>query len=208
MPLRLGDRRAVQEEILPRLVPELAPRAHLQLEPEHVARRRERLDEVYRLLATQATDELVEDQQGGRRERVVPERARVRPEQHQHDDPQLVQAHEHRVAAEGPFVLAPADVEAAAAHLVDGGDEHDKHAKEDEQPGESCPVSERLLFEREPRAKVLVPHEVDVVAVDVADACEGDQHRDRLVEVDLLAERKDLHERRRAQPRGEVAQHR
>ena len=204
MPLRLRDGRAVQEEVLARLVTKLAVRHQLQLQGDHITRGRARLEQAHGHLAAQPPDELVQDEKRRRSEGIVPEGLGMRPEQHQHDHPQLVHAHEQRVTAEGEFTPSPL----APAHALERRDEHKDHADQDEEPREAAPRAKGLLAKREARTEIPMPDIVGVVARDVADPGDGDQHGDRLVEVDLLAERQNMRQRRRAQPRDKVAQHR
>eukprot|EP00967_Tisochrysis_lutea_P104935 scaffold159593_cov32-Tisochrysis_lutea.AAC.4 len=67
-------------------------------------------------------DELVENDQDDREQRVLPKPLGVAPEQDQHDEPELVDAHKERVAAEAK--LGERDAPVTASEAFEAGGHH------------------------------------------------------------------------------------
>jgi len=110
------------------LVAQLALAPPLEGESHHVTRGRRRLDQPHGLLAAQVCDELVEDEQRGRTEGVLPKVLRVQPEQRQDQPVQLVDAHKEAVAARVLAEALPQLVgKLGAAHALARRDKHQEH---------------------------------------------------------------------------------
>eukprot|EP00967_Tisochrysis_lutea_P019804 scaffold22528_cov30-Tisochrysis_lutea.AAC.4 len=87
MPLRLRHFRAHQEEVLAGLKLEPPAIRGLHYEVQHVARRHHGGDELNLFLATEPTDDLVDDDEADGEDGIVPEGLRVSPEEDEYENP-------------------------------------------------------------------------------------------------------------------------
>eukprot|EP00962_Isochrysis_galbana_P050247 scaffold21698_cov122-Isochrysis_galbana.AAC.3 len=72
-----------------------------------------------------------------------------------------------------------------AAEALEGRYEHEGHQQDEQVPTHTSVPHDSLLRDAQTRADPLVPEELEVVVEDVAARGKGNQHADRLVEVQV-----------------------
>mmetsp|Transcript_2713 Transcript_2713/g.9095 ORF Transcript_2713/g.9095 Transcript_2713/m.9095 type:complete len:209 (+) Transcript_2713:1686-2312(+) len=96
----------------------------------------------------------------------------------------------------------------SAAEALGSGEEHEQHTQRDQVAADAGPPAYGLADDRLARAGRGLPVESDVVHGDVANSGDSDEHADHLVEVERRVERQHTADRRGAQPRRHVPEHR